>query len=496
MHSDNFNADYWKLQAARLAVVDRQIMHTHYAAFVADQCGDRLRFIESIGWFRWNGKHWETAPDESVAYQAVTDAATVLAQFVAQNGAGSGAWAVESSQRMLIHRERVSIVQEMRALRQLRDQPDTLDAATHLLSFRNGTVDLRSGELKPHDPADMLTHAALVDYRPDAPAPRWAQFVNDVFPNDADMQTYFQTFLGYAITGEIREHILGVWYGHQGRNGKGTTIRTLQSIFGSTMVMDVPFTLFERTRQEPHSEQIAALQRARIVVAQEGNAETPMDTARIKNYTGGDRISARKLRQEVFSFLPRFTLVMATNHLPEFASGGAALWARTKAVEFAQSFAGREDRTLEPALQGSEREGIAAWLVQGAVRYYQEGLKDPAAVTEATAMHKDAVDPLKELVGEIFDYDEGGSVQRSEFNARLKVWRDNNGDKSSKFSPGSVKRHLLNNGVTEERVMAGGWHYVGVRLMNQVPSEEQRKRDAAVADGTAVRDIFGQDRPA
>ncbi|KAF4410914.1 DNA primase family protein [Streptomyces lycii] len=458
-----YDDSYWARQAKRLDVSD-DVRHTDFARFVHDHCGNTLVYAENIGWYRWNGRVWEATSDDAAAMQAVTDASEVLIHRM-RAAEGDRRWAGSAISKMLVNFHRTGIVREMRSLREFRVPIDAMDERRYLLTFRNGTVDLRTGELRPHDPADMLTQCAQVDYNPDAVAPRWLRFVEEVFPGDADLQRYYQTWLGLCVTGEARDHVLGVWYGEKGRNGKGTTIRTMQSVFGHELVLDVPFSLFEKTRNEPHTELIASLRTARMVVAQEGNAGVPMDTARLKNYTGGDRINARHLRGKTFTFAPKFTLVLATNELPEFASGGAALWARTKAILFGQSFAGRVDRELEPTIQGPEREGVAAWIVEGAKRYYAEGLVDPVSVELATEHHKDEVDPLKPLIDELFTFDDSAEpVKRSLFNEELKKWRDVNGDTSAKFKPQSVSRELERNGV--KAVKRGGtFVYAGIRLM-------------------------------
>lgn len=462
---NHFDESYWARQRTRLDVSD-EVRHVHFAKFVADHCAHRLKYVEHIGWYRWNGRVWEATGDSGAAMQAITDAVAVLAKRIV-DVPGDTSWASAAMSKMLVNFQRKAIVAEMAVLRQFRASVDDMDARRHLLTFQNGTVDLRSGELKPHDPADMLTQCTRVDYLPDAECPRWLRFVEEIFPGDEELQSYFQTFLGYCVTGEVREHALGVWYGAHGRNGKGTTVRTMQKVFGPEIVREVEFSMFENVRgQAPHTEQIAGLRGARMVVAQEGNPGTPMNTALLKNFSGGDRISTRHLMGKVFSFEPTFTIVLATNHLPEFASGGAALWARTKAILFGESFANRRDPDLEPTIQGPQAAGVAAWIVRGAIRYYSEGLRDTLSVIAATEHHKDAVDPLKDLVGELFDYCEGAEVGRSTFNAELKVWRDNNGDKSAKFSPSSVKRHLLDSGKVEEvRRKGKGWVYSGIRLM-------------------------------
>jgi putative DNA primase/helicase len=480
----DFNDAYWT-RTAKDINVSHEVRHANFAKFVAEHSAHSLKFVTGLGWYRWTGKVWAPTGDDGAALQAITEASDALIQRMRDSEDDRG-WAGAAVGKMLNGRERSVIVREMAARPEFRATVDDFDTARHLLSFANGTVDLRNGELRSHDPADMLTLCALVDYVPDAPAPRWERFIEEIFPGKPDLQDYYQRFLGLCVTGEVRDHVLGVWYGANGRNGKGCTVRTMQAAFGPEIVREVDFAMYEGGRgREPHTEQLAALRGARMVVAQEGEADVPMNTARLKKHSGGDRIQARHLYGKEFTFLPTFTLVLATNHLPEFSAGGAALWARTKAILFGESFTGdRVDPELEPAIQGPEIEGVAAWVVRGAVAYYSAGrLADIDEVTQATEMHKAEVDPLRALVGELFEYDDAAEVRRSDFNRRLKEWRDDNGDKSARYSPGNVKRQLMNQGVTERQKKGEGWMLVGVRFPEDKPS-------AMTADG--VTDIFGQ----
>jgi putative DNA primase/helicase len=461
---------YWSRQMDAL-IIDQSgdVRHVNYAAFVADQTANTLKFVPKVGWFIWTGKIWQSS-DDGAALQAITQAARTLAKRASESTKDTE-WATKSAAKMLITSHRLNIAREMAVLPEFTADVNRFDSARHLMTFPNGTVDLRTGALKPHDPADYLTQIARVEFNPAAKCPRWERFVTEVFPDEPELQAYYQTFLGYAITGEVREHALGVWYGAQGRNGKGTTIRTLQACFGSEMVREVPFQTFENIRgQEVHTELTASLRDARVVVAQEGNEGTPMNTALLKNWSGGDVISARHLYGREFNFEPHFTIILATNHLPQFSTGGAPLWARTKAILFGQSFANRKDMELEPTIQGPEAPGVAAWVVRGAMRYYAEGLRDPLAVIAATEHHKDAVDPLKDLVGDMFDYAEGHRTNRQSFNAALKEWREINGDRSGKWNPGPVKRHLLDSGKVREVKSNGAYYFEGLRLMSDPES--------------------------
>lgn len=452
---------------------DKLVPHVNYATLVYRVAGNVVMNVQGIGWHAWDGVRWVHTADSGAAHRALTHTSNILAARQAE-APQSSEWVTEARAVLLNTTNRNHVVAELGRLPETQATADDLDAQRHLLNFRNGVVDLRDGRLLPHDPAYRMTHVTNVDYVPTAKAPRWERFVNEIHPGKPEVQAYFQRFLGMALSGEVKDHKLGVWYGAQGRNGKGTTVRAMQAAFGHDLVHEIPFSVFESNRDAGNPEKVVAMLRsARMVVAQEGAPDAQIKTHLLRNWSGGDRLTGRHLYEMPITYTPQFTMILATNHLPQFSSGGAALWARTDALLFGESFAGREDRTMEPTLCGPEREGIAAWVVRGAMAYYKGGLRSPQAVVEATEMHKEEVDPLRPLVGEVFEYREGATALRSETNAALKDWREINGDRSGKYSPGSFKRALLQQGVVETRDKKGKWIFKGIALMSDIEAAER-----------------------
>lgn len=469
----SFGTAYWDQQQKLLDLSEGKMPHLNFARFVADHCGHGLRYVTDVGWFKWDGVVWSPTGDDGAAYQAINEAQQVLMARGADSP-GDATWCSLAASKLTNHYFRKAVVGEMAVLPELHTNVNVMDAKRHLLTFRNGTVDLRTGALLPHRPDDMLSRCAEVDYNPQADCPRWLQFIEEVFPDDAELQQYVQTLLGYCVTGETREHILVVFYGEKGRNGKTLIMRTLQNVFGMTLVRSVEFSMYENrgANHKPHDEEIAALRSANVIVANEGKQGVKMNTAMIKNHTGGDIIQARHLRKGVFQMDPKFTLVMITNHLPKFPANDWALWSRVKAVRFPVSFAGREDRTLKDTFRDKEAEGIAAWVVRGAVRYYSEGLRDAESVSKATEKYREGSDELLDsgMVGELFEYDENSRASRPDFNRLLRAWREANQCGPTEWTPKRVKELLLASGhdVQEENQ---GRIFKGIRLLNYVPTQ-------------------------
>ncbi|MBH1938004.1 hypothetical protein I5Q34_27665 [Streptomyces sp. AV19] len=429
-----------------------------YAEFVAEQSAGRLKFVPELGWLTFSGKVWETGHKDDPALQACTEASLRLFKE-----AGNGSmWAAGAALELRRTFNRTHIARELRALPRMTARVEDVDGASHLVAFQNGTVDLRTGELRPHDPADLITQAAPIDYRPDAECPTWERFLAEVFPRTPDVIPYMQTLLGYGISGENREHAFAVWFGDKGRNGKGTIMRAMKATFGTGLVRDVAFSVFEKN-SGAHTEDMARLYGARIVTASEGSEGVPMDDEMLKRHAGGDSITARHLYAKTFEYVPRYLIVLQSNYLPEFRSAGNAIWARVRAVEFTETFMGREDRGLDASLT-AEAEGIAAWVIRGAVRYYSEGLRSPESVEATTREHREKVNPLAPLIDDLFTFDSEAKTKRSDFNRELKDWKQQNGLATNRFTPQFVKFRLHENGCEEVKVQ-GTKFLRGIRLM-------------------------------
>ena len=408
-----------------------------YADAVVKLTGDRLRFVPGFGWFEWTGTHWSAAPDRySVAFAAIDDTA----------GAFRARGLTTQSRLMGVQRHRREIAEAMQYKRDVVAPAERLNAAPRI-PFRNGTFDPRNGEFQSGVwyPNDMRTACVNADFDRSAVAERWTQFLAEVFPDAPDNGEHVMRMLGRALTGDQRHHVFGVWYGHKGRNGKGTITRLMQHLLGSAVVMpDV--RLFER-RGQAHGEQLARLALAWLVIANETNEGVAMDDELVKRMSGNDSMTFRRNYLTEVEYAPRYTVVFTTNHLPEFTGTDDALWTRLRAVEFPVSFAGREDVDLDARL-ASEADGIATAIALAAHRAYVEGIPDTASTAAAKRKHREGIDPLSQIEGEVFEFAKGERMKRSEFNAALQEWRRANGEsRTAKFAPKQIKAALERQGV-------------------------------------------------
>lgn len=264
--------------------------------------------------------------------------------------------------------------------------PDELDADGWLLNVANGTIDLRTGCLREHRPTDLLTKFGPVVFDPRAICPTFEAFLRRTFADDPDLIHFVQKFAGYSLTAETREQCFALCHG-VGANGKSTLLRTLTELLGDYATW-TPAETFLLKRGGGVPNDVAALRNTRLVAAAEPEAEKRLAAALMKAVTGQDRIAARFLYGEFFTFLPQFKIWLATNHKPEVKETTHALWRRVMLIPFEVVIPShQQDRSLPDKLR-AEYPGILRWAVEGCLAWQREGLEQPRAVRQATAAYR------------------------------------------------------------------------------------------------------------
>jgi putative DNA primase/helicase len=341
--------------------------------------GGHIKYADGLGFMVWNGRTWERG-------------STRVRQAVHYMGAALKQAGFEGAKGFSVSRNIDDLMRELSAVPSVHVEIDAFDARPDLLSFRNGTVDLRTGELRPHAKGDMLTYALDLDYRPDATCPRWVAFLLEIFPSAPELADYMQRLCGYGITGHVSEQCFAVLWG-TGANGKSVLTDTLTTVF-RPITKTTQFATFEEKASGGIPNDIAALRGSRLVMASEGESGKPMSEAVLKRATGKDMMSARFMRKEFFEFKPSFLIMLATNHQPRFRGQDEGLWRRVKMIPFQRWFAPHERDPKLDAKLAAEAEGIAAWAVRGAVDWFANGLQDPEAITASVKEYRETSDAL------------------------------------------------------------------------------------------------------
>jgi putative DNA primase/helicase len=391
--------------------------------------GHPVRYTDAAGFFQLENGAWVKRHEGDIRTEAqlIGRDLRAFAEAAAEDAPDFAKAAWDYKKVVETSRGIDSVLKELKSLPGIRAELDDFDRHPHLLAVRNGVVDLRSGDLLPHDPSLLLTRRVDLNYRPGTPAPRWEQFLQEVFPDQPAMPGYMQRVVGYGITGETSEQVFIVNYG-TGANGKSIWSDVLTTIFEPITTI-TPFSTFEARRGDGIPNDLAALAGARLVIAPEGNQGKMMDEALLKRVTGQDKITARFLRREFFDYRPQFLLLMATNYRPAFKGQDEGLWRRVKLIEWRRYFAPDErDRHLQDKLM-AESEGVLAWAVAGSVEWYKAGLQEPLEITEITEDYRKQSDALVDFIsaGEDSLFTEGDSsdwIARTQLFQEFQDWAD------------------------------------------------------------------------
>ncbi len=379
---------------------------------------NRFRHVIDDGhWRAWDGKRWTTASMAELlrAAKAVVDAMLAEAVLMADIDLRARAvgWALKSANAGRLE----AMIKLAASEESIEIRSDQLDRDPFLLTVENGTIDLRDGTLHPHRQENYCTKLVPIAYSPTARAPRWIQFLREVFAGDEELIGLVQRAAGYSLTADTREEVFFLLHG-KGCNGKSKLVARLMSILGDAALSTPVTTLVERDGKAPTND-LARLRGARFVAAQENESGVRLSESLIKQLTGNDVISARFLHHEFFDFRPTFKLWLSTNHKPRIRGGDDGIWRRIRLIPFSISFQGREDRELETKLI-AELPGILVWAVAGCLRWQREGLGSARAVAAATSEYRAEEDLLANFVDDMLVA--GGSITAARALELYKLW--------------------------------------------------------------------------
>jgi putative DNA primase/helicase len=376
--------------------------------FVELHC-DNLRYCHSTGsWFRWNGVTWEK-DETGLAFQWAREHARKCAAELDEKKRY-----ITSKTSFASGVERFSKVDPAIAV-----TISYWDRDPWLLGTPGGTVDLKTGQLRPSRQDDGITK--LISCAPtDDPCPRWLRFLAETTGEDWELIRFLQQWCGYALTGLTREHALVFVYG-LGGNGKTVFLNLVAYIlqgYATTAAMDT----FTASQSDKHPTDLAMLRGARLVTASETEEGRAWAESRIKQMTGGDRISARFMRQDFFEFTPQFKLMIVGNHKPVLRNVDEAARRRFLIVPFERK-PENPDRELEEKLK-AEAAGILRWMIEGCLDWQANGLVKPPSVLAATAEYFSDQDLFAHWLAEECDC-EPGNTHKSETSGKLfKSWKE------------------------------------------------------------------------
>jgi len=422
-----------------------------------------MRYVNAWGkWLNWNGRQW--AIDTTLA---VFDRARLVCRQFAEQASHNPTLSPSQQTRIASHIASAKTIANVERLARAdprhASSPDLWDADPWLLNTPAGTLHLQTGKLHPHRQSDHITRCTACSPSSQAPA-TWLAFLSRVLNGDDALAAYLQRLAGYCLTGLTREHSLGFFYG-TGGNGKGTFLNTLTAIMADYAAV-ASMDSFTENKTTQHPADLAMLRGARLVTAQETEAGKHWNEQRITSLTGGDPITARFMRQDFFTYIPQFKLIIAGNHKPRLKSINEAIRRRMHLVPFTQTIPESErDPTLPDRLR-EEWPQILGWAVAGCLQWQQARLDPPSAVLEATNTYLTDEDRLGAWITECCDVKPSHAGTHGDLYASYERWCDRN--KESKYGGVRFGNEMEQRGFSRlaraERRERG---YSGIRLADQ-----------------------------
>ena len=299
-----------------------------------------------------------------------------------------------------------------------------------LLNCQNGTLNLMTFVLQPHNAADLITKMAIVQYDPQTRCERWEQFVGEVMDGDADTAVYLQKAFGYALTGLTEYECFFILYGSKSRNGKSTLTETIARILADYAATAQPQTFLRRSSDGvAPSPDIARLKGARLVNMPEPEKGMELNAALMKQLTGGDTYSGRFLNENSFEFTMEGKIFINTNHLPRVSDDTVFASGRAKIIPFERHFTEAEqDKKLKQFFRRREnKSAVLNWLVMGYRMILETGFDPPLRVMQAVAEYRQEADVIGLFLFECTAESEKGSISTPDLYLRYTAWAKENG---------------------------------------------------------------------
>ena len=443
---------------------DRGLDDIGNAARFVDEHAAALRYVPAWNrWLRWDRCRW--AEDDVLEHlRRGRDTARSLALEAALERDEA------RRQALLAHARRSASEARLRAMLaiaasdpRLVVRPADLDTDPWALNTPNGLLDLRTGELRPHRPGELVTMLAGAPYKPDAAAPRWEAHLRRCLV-DPELIGFLQRFAGLSAIGTTLEHALLILFG-PGANGKSVTVNTLAAALGD-YASRATLDLLLQTGRSPGqaTPEVADLRARRAVFVSEAPEDGRLASERVKWLTSGEPLTARRLYGQPFTFEPSHTPWLSTNYLPRVPDDGFAIWRRLSVVPFTVTIPEAEqDRHLSTKL-AVERSGILRWIVEGALAYQRDGLNPPASVTGATANYRAHEDVFGTYLADRTIAEDGASASAADLLKAHNAWAHETG--TSALTANALADKLAARGYERRRVKTGSRYY-GIRLRDE-----------------------------
>lgn len=394
-------------QTAMYERKDYDMTDTGNAHRMQDKFGSIIRYsYNQKKWLYWDGKRW--CIDDSGEVKKMADVICddmKRESFLEQDEEKQSAllkWANKTASS----KGKEAMIKEAQHLGNIPATPDMFDAYTDYLNCQNGIVNLRNGELLPHDSSFMMSKITVAEYDTSGKKPTmWLKFLDEVTNGDKELQNYIQKCVGYSLSGSVREQCAYFLYGI-GNNGKSTFLDTIADMLGGYAANTQPETLMmKRFGDSGANPEIARLKSARFVTSEEPTEGVRLNEGLLKQLTGGSKVTCRFLYGDEFEYSPEFKIWIATNHKPVIRGTDVGIWRRIKLIPFEVNIPKEKvDKLLKYRLR-KEFPQILRWAVEGCIKWQQEGIEEPEKVRGAVKEYKQEMDILASFVEQCIEID-------------------------------------------------------------------------------------------
>lgn len=356
-------------------------------------------------WYYWTGKIWavdNTGEIKKLADEIIND---IKKEAFMEKDEDKQQELLKWASRTASSKGKEAMVKETQHIDGIPILMEELDCYTDYLNCQNGIINLRTGELLPHDSNFMMSRISYAEYDNSGKQPKmWLYFLNDVTNGDKELQEYLQKCVGYSLTGSIREQCAFFLYG-LGNNGKSTFLDTIADLLGSYASNVQPDTIMMRKNDSGANSDIARLKSTRFVTSEEPTEGVRLNEGLVKQLTGGGKVTCRFLYGDEFEYEPEFKIWIGTNHKPIIRGTDTGIWRRIRLIPFEVNIPKEKvDKNLKYKLR-KELPQILKWAVEGCIKWQTEGLALPKCVDQATKEYKVEMDILASFMESCLEID-------------------------------------------------------------------------------------------
>lgn len=381
-------------------------------------------------WYYWTGKVWavdNTGEIKKLADEIIND---IKKEAFMEKDEDKQQELLKWATRTASSKGKEAMVKETQHIDGIPILMEELDCYTDYLNCQNGIINLRTGELLPHDSNFMMSRISYAEYDTNNRKPEmWLSFLNDVTNGDKDLQDYLQKCVGYSLTGSIREQCAFFLYGI-GNNGKSTFLDTISDLLGSYASNVQPDTIMMKKSDSGANSDIARLKSTRFVTSEEPTEGVRLNEGLVKQLTGGGKVTCRFLYGDEFEYEPEFKIWIGTNHKPVIRGTDVGIWRRIRLIPFEVNIPKEKvDKNLKYKLR-KELPQILKWAVDGCIKWQTEGLTLPACVEKATNEYKVEMDILANFIDSCLeiDYVNGETISAQDLFNLYGAWAKKNNE--------------------------------------------------------------------